>query len=565
MKKSVLLACLCGVAALSSSGFEAPTVYPNASWQGISPDGRYVVSNLYSSMTIIDRTTGKEYSYEESDAHSYYTGIGNIVSNTGIVLASNSAHYNASYWENGEWKEAPVFNPELTNSLNGITPDGSRIAGNIGGAKIDLEASATMQLPAYWDRNADGTYTCHRLPHPDLDFLNRVPQYITATSISDDGKVIVGQIVDYSGFFNIPIVYTEGEDGEWTYSSPLQDIFTIEGEIPTDPGDGPTPPTASDYMTDEEKAAYQAALEQWAADGWDYTTYPNEEDYLGEEGKAAYEAAMNQYNADHAAWYEKFEVFQEFFENLQEKLPAFVFNDTRLSPDGTKVTEVCKQVDDSDPLAWRPQITYVTWFIDIATGEVEKLSTDGSLCVTQILPDYTCLAHNGIGSLPATGYIIKNGEVTKVYDYLCSLNPELSQWCEENLKHEVESFDWETGETSFDEYIFTGMTLASYDMDTLVFWTTSNWDWSYETWGYMADSASLSSIKAVEAPAAGQILFDAAGNLVTSEDFTAVSVYDLSGRIVLRNGENSSALAPGVYIVRAQRNDGTAVAAKLRK
>lgn len=72
MKKSVLLACLCGVAALSSSGFEAPTVYPNASWQGISPDGRYVVSNLYSSMTIIDRTTGKEYSYEESDAHSYF-------------------------------------------------------------------------------------------------------------------------------------------------------------------------------------------------------------------------------------------------------------------------------------------------------------------------------------------------------------------------------------------------------------------------------------------------------------------------------------------------------------
>lgn len=564
MKKFLLLACLCSVVSLSGWGFEAPTAEPNVSWQGISPDGRYLVSNLSGSLIIVDRVNDTTYSYEESESNSYVTGVGEIVSNTGIVLSSNSVRYNASYWENGEWKEVPVPNPNQTNSLHGITPDGSRIVGNVGAANIDIDASSTMALPAYWDRSSDGTYTLHTLPYPEKDFIGRVPQYVTATSVSDDGNVIVGQIVDYSGSFNIPLVYTQNADGEWVYTSVLEKYFTIDGEIPEDPGEAPALPDPMDYMSAEGKAEYDKAYDAWIESGYDYTLYPDPEDFLEGEEKAAYTAAKEQYDVENAAWQEKAEVFYAFFETLQSTLPVFGFNDTCISADGKKITQVEEVVDYSDPMAWFPTVVKTPWVIDIATGEVEKLDFGKSIAVTQILPDNTYLAYNGVGAFPATGYVIKDGECEDLYNYLSNLSPEMAEWCEKNLTHEIEKYDWETGETTFEEYVYTGMCLASRDMKVILCWSTSDWDYDYFTFGYVFDVDALGSVDTVEADE-NHIGFDPAGNLILGDDVTAVSVYDLSGRLILDNGAKSSALAPGIYIVRAQRNNGSTISAKLCK
>ncbi len=61
-----------------------PAVYPDFQITGLSPDGRYAVSDLYGSVDIIDLTTGNITSFTEGDmgATSYSGGMGNYVSNT---------------------------------------------------------------------------------------------------------------------------------------------------------------------------------------------------------------------------------------------------------------------------------------------------------------------------------------------------------------------------------------------------------------------------------------------------------------------------------------------------
>ncbi|MDE6207140.1 MAG: T9SS type A sorting domain-containing protein [Muribaculaceae bacterium] len=562
MKKSLLLAGLCGMVSMSSLAFEAPKVDVDVSWHGMSPNGQYVVSSLYGSLLIYDRATGTEYRYAEDGMESYSVGIGNSVSNTGIVLCSNSAHFNASYWEDGQWKEVIVKNPELTNSLNAVTPDGSRIAGNLGGAEIGLDADAIMQLPAVWDRNADGSYTLTELPYPDKDFLGRVPQYVTATCISADGSVVLGQIRDFSGMFIQPIVYTQDAAGKWQYNLPLERYFTLEGEIPVDPGEGPSHPDVMQFMSEEGLAAYNAAMEAWVESGYDFSLYPDVNDYLTEAEKAAFDEAVTDYQKVYDEWYAKFEVFQAFFETLFDKVPRFTFNALCMSPDGKKFVMTDNVEDDSDSMSWFPTYINTPWLIDTANGNVEKLSFGKSMSVNQLFNDGTCFAYNG-NSTPSVSYIIKDGECQDTYDYLCALDPNMKSWCEANLVHEVESYDWETEETTYDKYVFTGATFASEDMSLMSMWVLSDWDYNYFTWGYLFDLSEYAGISQVEA-SGNNIGFDAAGTLHVGDDIQSVNVYDLAGRLVL-DGTDGSRLSNGIYLVRALRTDGSTISAKVRK
>lgn len=558
MKKALLLSGLLMSGVLVSNAFTAPKEYAGASFQGISPNGRYLASSTYTTVVIYDLQTGQEYEYIGDDiTTSYSEGLGNYVSDTGVVLGSTRTNSDAAYWENGEWHQLAVPDEKKVNLSQGITPDGSRICGNVGVAAISIEGDNLMQIPVYWDRLDDGTYgEYHLLPHPDLDFTGRVPQYVTAISISADGKTIVGQVVDCAGMFCIPIVYQQDDSGNWSYNV-MNDLVNPDHlTFPEFPGDGPIAPAKESYMTPEEKAAYQAAYDAYVNSGYDVSLYPEEDNYLSDEGKAAYEAAMAAYETESAAWDEAYGRFMSVYYSLQETSPVLEQNAMRISPDGKTAYATKEEEDNSDPMAWFPTVVYKPMVIDIAEGTAEALDFGKSLMAVSVPTDGVILAGTGIGSTPMEGYIIANGTCTSLLDYLAGFSTELKAWMDEHLTHEaVIGYDPETYDPIYGNLTFTGNAVASADLKTFAFWNDCQWGNDY-AYGYVVDLRQFDGIDSAAAELAGvSVGFDAAGNLAVTGDVDTLSLYDLSGRCVFTatspRGTVACGLASGVYLVRA--------------
>lgn len=560
--KKLLLLTVGGLVATSSFALEEPKVFENVAWQAISPNGKYLVSNIQSNLTIVNLKDSVTYNYVYDDTYSYAIGVGNVVSNDGVVLCANTYDTPATYWFNGEWfeLETPI---EGFTSINGITPDGSRIVGVISTSASDSDDFSISYAPAYWDRNPDSTYsTYHILPHPSTDFLGAPPQYVTAAEISADGKTIVGQVQSNSGVYHQPIVYKQDDDGNWTYTLLMQDKFTLE-DIPAFPGDSPLYPEATDYLDEESLAAYNAQMAKYW-ETWDDADYPNATDYMTDEARLKYEADKAKYEEEYKAWAILAGPYEEFMQTLDRRVPAIELNNARISPDGSKIVMSQTISYYSSPDAWWPDSTSIAPIvIDVNTDSVASLDFGKTMVVVQVLNDGTYLAYNGIDSDPMTGYIVKDGVCTDLYDYIRELSPELKSWAETNLVHEKQFYDLDTDSIYSIDVPYTGMPVVSADMSTIAFWCqTASWhDYAFSM-GYVIQLGGneTEGVHSIEVARDGEIAIDAAGNLLLGEDIANASVYDLSGRQV-----TSHSLNKGVYIVRAQRLDGTVISAKVCK
>lgn len=565
MKKTLLLSGVLMSGILAANAFDAPKEYANYSFQGISPNGRYVASSLFGTVVILDLETGEKYEYVGDNVRTQYSeGLGNYVSDTGVVLGATSPETDAAYWENGQWHQLQVPDRGKSNLTCGITPDASRICGSIGMAAISMEVDNLMLAPAYWDRQPDGSYgECHRLPYPELDFTGRVPQYITAIAISKDGKTIAGQVQDCIGMVCYPIVYTQDNSGEWSYTLPMQHAINPDNvTFPEYPGDGPKRPAAENYMTGEQKAAYQAALQAWMDSGYDQSLYPTDTDYLSAEAKAEYEADMAAYDEENIAWSAKYNAFMDMYYALADATPSYMFNSVRLSPDGSTLYQTGSTPDLSDPTAWFPTMVYIPWAIDIAADTAADMSFGKSLQAVAAPADGVLLACNGVGAIPMEGYIITDGTCTPINEYMAGFSPELKTWIDDNMTQRVETgYDPETYEPIYSDMVVTGMPLASADLNTIAVWNDCPWGSDY-AYGYIFD---LGQFAGIDAPAAGAsddvtVAFDAAGNLMVTGDVDAVTLYDLSGRCVFSasapRGTVACQLADGIYVVRALTPSG---------
>ena len=243
----------------------------------------------------------------------YYTlGLGNCVTPDGsIILGSTNQNGDAAFYTNGEWHQLNVADADQTNLSNGITPDGSRICGSIGLNPMTFD-NVIMQVPVYWDRNADGTYSdYHALPYPTEDFFGQKPQYVTALCITTDGKTIAGQMVFGNGGMKIPVIYKEDEKGEWSYSLPTKDLFNPDGlEAVEDPGDGPMGPNYEEYMTQDELDAYYAAINDYY-EGI-ISDYPDMDDYMSDENREAYNEALETYQTKYDEWLDKYLAYSDY-------------------------------------------------------------------------------------------------------------------------------------------------------------------------------------------------------------------------------------------------------------
>lgn len=584
MNKSLLIliaAAACG--ATASGTIKAPTVYPNASFQDISANGRYAVSELDGVITIYDLQEGTQKVFSDETYENYY-GLGHgksITADGSILIGSTKADSDAAYYNGTEWVQLNVPNATRTNLANAITPDGKRICGSIGVHEMTISEDALMQAPAYWDRKEDGTYgECQRLPYPETDFLGSTPQYVTAVNLSDDGKIIVGQVVDCRGGMTVPIVYTQADNGEWSYSFPTRHLFNPDNIAPVEnPGEAPECPSEKSFMTEEEIAAYDAAMEAYYAQEkpWEGDLpYPEYSTYMTEEEKAEFNAAYAAWETAQAEWQEKFFAFDDYYYSILETSPSFVFNNAFLSADGKMIASSI-QIDkpNDDPLSWSPFITvYTPTTVDVATGEFVKYDNGKSLLVTGIAADGTVLAGSELYSMPMVGYLLRDGEITTLLDYLNTVSPEYGEWFKDNMTHELLT-GYELNEETeeyveiYEELTYTGNPVATPDLSVIAIWNDCPWDETAFAMGIVLDLTTSAGVTDVAVDDTKKTTVDADGNLSVADDVTAVAVYNLAGSLVATAqnpaGTVTLDLNSGLYVAKVDHANGATEVLKVTK
>lgn len=564
----------------ATAGNQAHTELPGYALYNISPDGRWAMGGDYwgEAVVVLNTETGeKSIYYVDADDTNYSAdmapGNGNCISNDGVVLVSTSYSGCASYIHDGEITALPVTTDTRSSFANGITPDGSRICGNIGaGMSTD---DIIMQTPVIWDRNDDGTYAqAKRLPYPTKDFSGRTPQYIFGLAISDDGKTVAAQMIDYSGTMSQLFIYTEDEDGNWSYDEVQPELLHPEGiTFPEYPGEGPAWVSEESYMTAEEIAAYSAALEAWYAAGtYDYSTYPEYADFMTDEEREAYNSAYAEYVIANSEWSAKFFEFLDVLDTVRELAPHYSMNNVMLSGNGRYLATTDHNYDFSVGT-----ISADPFLFDLQTGKYYDKHVEGKMLISSYVSnDGVLLASEDVydskncmvSESPESGFISFN-------EWVSPRNGSVYTWMDENMKRTAlvpRGIDL-NGNWTFDaiENVWlTGVGHGSGDMSKYICWVLNVWEedpvdlvYSYVL-DLNADNSGINDITLTENQLS--VAFGKDGVARVCGEIVSLEVYDINGRLVFNaanpGAEVATGLTRGLYIVKATAADGTIATTK---
>ncbi|MCC8072465.1 MAG: T9SS type A sorting domain-containing protein [Bacteroidales bacterium] len=543
-----------------------PLVLDGTAVDHLSPNGRWAISEEAGCIIIFDLWMDEEYAWDGDGTNTDYSvGIGNPVSNDGIVVGNSSLYGGAMYWDpaDDDWHTLPVnLDTSYGNYPRAITADGRRICGSAGMEAFSIDSEGIMQVPIIWDRQEDGTYAeAVFLPHPDKDFTGRTPQYVLATCISDDGKTIVGQIVDWSGMFYHPIMWRESDNGEWSYEIVHPELLApIDYEFPEFPGEGPAQPSWETYMTEEELEAYTAAMEEYYATG-DYSLYPNYRDYMTdeeyEEYLLAYEAYMNQYIIWSAAYTE----FADAISDATANAARFQFNSIALSPNGRymALTDVYSDYFNNIFLA-------SPYLFDLQEGTYKIYNHKDQVTATYVNDDATMLAVSGLQTYLLQAYIAPKGhDFELLYDYVEARDTELAEWMDDYLTHSYT--DYMTGEVVTGTY--AGQPTGDAELNTLATYVYNFWGGEYAFSSFIYDFSDLASIKTVGTATDELVVkLNADGSITATQPLKSLAIYDLNGRLTWSGEWAQGAttalpgLTKGTYVVKARGLNGSEATVK---
>ena len=555
-----------------------PKSYPDYQVTSVSPNGKFAVSEFYGTLIVMNLETGEEKTWQgnEEGTVAYGVGNGNVVSNDGTVVGyidySSGAVY---YLENNEWHQLSTIVEGTSNIANAITPDGRIICGGNGLTSISTDDNPTpMSVPVLWIRGEDGNFGKPvELPYPTTDITGRVPQYVTAIALSDDGSTVLGQVRDYSGRIHYPIVYTNN-NGEWTYYLPAMSLVNPDNiELPQDPGEGPAAPTAEDFLSPEEKTAFEKALEEWENKNGgssipDFNSYPDVNDFLGEESKARYDEAYDEYIKANAAWEEKAIAFYTAFDKLLISGLSFEFNIGSLSADGKTAWQSARKIIGNPENQYKEAFAPAT--IDLTTGEIfiRDFSQDASM--TFVAEDGTIFATKrdqleGIVYSPDVNTILG----IPFIEYVENINPETAKWVNENMIHDFVGMDPETFEPiDRKNVICSGFTICSRDQSVLISRAINYWEdtpvmiYSYVLPGKI-DNAGIALNPAEDMG----VTISKDGVIRINGEVVSLTVSDINGRVIYDGRPASDTIETGIgngaYIISAIGADGSLRTAKV--
>lgn len=185
---------------------------------GISSNNRYICGTKKGEMAYRFDIETKELITIQA-ANGYSDMCASDIMNDGTLIGINDEKH-PSIYKDEEWQELPYPAGEWTEGLaNQCSADGKYIIGHIQGKG---SASAPYRIiPSMWERQDDGSYKYIEMPNPQTDFLGGKTQFISLRTISADGNIVTGVMMEQRGFYSQAIIYRKGADGQWTYETPF--------------------------------------------------------------------------------------------------------------------------------------------------------------------------------------------------------------------------------------------------------------------------------------------------------------------------------------------------------
>lgn len=619
--KKVYVSMAAILAAVPAFALTTPYILDDMMVAGITPDGKYALCDdqFNSVLSLVEIESGDVLweCYEQLKSATRH-----VISNTLVVPCSTETD-EPYYVIDGISYPLPVPESSYGAYPHAISADGTLIVGAVANSQLSLDFTNIMAVPCVWRANDQGGYDmCELLPYPDKDWSGATPQYVQAVDVNNNATIIVGQITANNGFSQEPIVWRLGHEG-WTYERLHPELLNPDNlPIPEYPGEGPAAPDAEEYlgesgmesyladideynsrvapakldfMTKENREAYEAALAAYFED-WENNPYPNIDDYLSEseleeylaainayyaeqppravdymtaEEKAAYNEAYDDYLTAYQEWEAKNNAYWEVMEAILDKAVPFEINSICISPSGKYMGIVASE---TDMRTW--VTTTETYIFSLDSDEywinnegeeyyISSLSNDGaSLGIASISNYY---ARKLVYSpAPGAGGVLLS-------DYIKDKDPQTYGWAEENMTHPLEVYDPETGEVTTEDTILTGTGTADDNFKVIATYVLNGWS-TDETaplvYSYIIPTGCLSEIRGISAddPLDNSITvsMDSHGVLTLKGDVRDVSVYDINGRLVFSASNPANGLKTGLdqgaYIVKANGPGKTAVA-----
>lgn len=518
MKKTLLFVSAMLLAACQICSAQTLNLLENMQVSRKSNDGKIVVSTDASGcMTVQNMESGEILYFEPTDDQQRYAvGFGNIFDDEGNMVG-NIDDATPAILKNGEWTALPVAEGDNVsgklNSADGITPDGKRICGGIARSSFGLDSDDVMMAPVIWEKGDDGNYGMYKvLPYPEKDFTGRIPQYVTARSISADGKTVIGQIVDYSGSFPMPVVYREGDDGKWTYEIlGAELVYNTEAVWPEYPEKEPERPDATLYMDEEKAKEYAAAYAKYQEDlelYWEgkldeYPAQPFVEDYVTD--TEGYNKAMEEYQGEYNKYMQAIQDFDNLFWDFSVVYGrSFDFNSVFMSSDGRYMAAMYAQESDDpnvDPMEGKQDFRVVRFDLQADGNPYETCEALDGL-PTYVMDDGTVMYATPMQESARETYLWPLGttEVTPLYGYMLMKYPEASVLMEENLTFNKVKQGPMGMQMKGEKVTTSGTAVASGDGTVFIGWLynafykAGNW----EVMSYVLDTKSADGIKFVD-------------------------------------------------------------------
>lgn len=503
---------------------------------------------------IYEMATGEITNYTDCEL-----GEGNSVADNGWAVGTRSGY--GVLMRNGRASVPMCLRDSWMSSIEGITPDGSRITGFVSNPNVSsnpdyTEGPEASLVPFYCDVDEEGNVgDLHILPYPERDFLGYVPQYIRGQYISEDGKTIIAQMTDNYGRMSDPVMFTEQADGSWERSLPTYFLFNPEHVVlPENPYENePEAPDPRDFMSESSYEDYYNALVDWYDDpNSTEEDAPDPRDWMTRSEMERYDQMVQEFldyweNHEQLAW-----EFEQAYVKILQTSPMFTFNGLAMSAD----FKTLAAHDSHAELDGNAKGSIYIFDLD-EKEEYRRIGLPDSFTPHQILDDGTIIGVTGLLD-GLRSFILLPGQDSFIpmETYFDAVAPVFASWM-----HQV---------------IPNGCGMVSANDDLTLFaggLSDENYSFGEESDVYYYTSYILKlneedGVEVVKGMDNSAIRVLGGGQLAINGDVRNLAVYDLSGRKLFSlpqaQGAVETGLSTGLYIVKGVGADGNEIVLKVR-
>lgn len=628
MKKNLLMVSAVLFASVNALAISTPQEFENYGFACFSPDGTIGVSYTYGNTIIYFTETGQSFKYTEEEELAFYApGTGNCVSNNGVVVGQY-LESNACYWRNGEWKVLNFENMSIANGVTpdgsrivgSVPPSGTN--GSLEGLMLvpcywdaadDGTFAEAVELPHpskdLLGRNPqyitavavanDGKTIAGQI----VDYRGMIVQPIlyTQNSKGEWSYTLLQENLYHPENLTVPAEPGECPEVNFEDFMSLEELDAYNEAIDKYYEDIAAlhQPEMFEFMTPEEYEAYLEAYDKYMED-WENNPYPWIENYMTEEELNAYYEASDAYWEEYSkiqspefvdfmseeelakyydalkiidAWQEEWNAYEEGYSMLLEEVPNFEFNNVFLTGDGAKyISTYMKQYS----FGWDVVTDSYPWVFDLNSNTYDEFELESiPLLVSSVTDNGTILAWKRASwtDIESTAYMLPAGkdEYITILDYYKEYNPEIADWMSKKMTHTIEMEEYDEANNTFVisevEIMPTGIPLTNANMSFISLTVENIWDYSTMANSYLLPGPGNASVNKLTVDASAISVLPSS-SLLFSGEFENAVMFDVNGYKVFEinnpNGEISTGLSSGIYVLKAKTANNGVTTIKVR-